>query len=172
MEIRQPVDNPFTALQSALKMRLIHHKQIKAAVFVGQTIYWIISNQSCIISSQTTVITMDWQNLQAMREEHYVVFGQGLKHIRATSTLSPSPCLMRHVEKESILVALLQASFFDKISKMWSTNLLVELSFDKNSLNFEKKSLLFFRKLKDFCWKNCWILGKVYYSVCKGIFRR
>ena len=55
MEMRQFIDNPFTALQSALKMRLSHHKQIKAAVFVGQTIYCIISNQSCIISSHTTV---------------------------------------------------------------------------------------------------------------------
>lgn len=43
MEMRQLIDNPFTALQSALKIRLSHHKQIKVAVFVGQTIYCIIS---------------------------------------------------------------------------------------------------------------------------------
>ena len=55
MEMRQLFDNPFTALQSALKMRWSHHKQIQAAAFVGQTIYCIISNQSCIISSQSTV---------------------------------------------------------------------------------------------------------------------
>ena len=40
-----------------------------------------------------------------MREEHNLVFGQGLKFNSATSTLSPSPCLMRHIEKESVLVA-------------------------------------------------------------------
>jgi len=61
MEMRQIIDNPFTALQSVLKMRLSHHKQIKAAVFVGQTIYSIISNQSCIISSHTTVCM--WQGI-------------------------------------------------------------------------------------------------------------
>ena len=36
-------------------MRLSRYKQIQAAAFVGQTIHCIISNQSCIISSQTTV---------------------------------------------------------------------------------------------------------------------
>ena len=44
-----------------------------------------------------------------MGEEHNVVFGQGLKVNRATSTLSsPSLCLMRHIEGEvSVLLALL-----------------------------------------------------------------
>jgi len=42
MEMRQLIDNPFTALQSTLKMRLSQHKQIKAAVFVGQIVYCMI----------------------------------------------------------------------------------------------------------------------------------
>ena len=44
-----------------------------------------------------------------MGEEHNVVFGQGQKVNRATSTLStPSICLMRHIEGEvSVLLALL-----------------------------------------------------------------
>ena len=47
--------------------------------------------------------------MHAMGEEHNVVFGQGLKVNRATSTLSsPSICLMRHIEGEvSVLLALL-----------------------------------------------------------------
>ena len=64
-----------------------------------------------------------------------------------------------------------QASFFGEISQMCATNLPVKLSFDKNPLSFEKKSLRFFRKLKDFCWKSCWILAKRGYSAAKGIFR-
>ena len=45
----------------------------------------------------------------AMGEEHNVVFGQGQKVNRATSTLStPSICLLRHIEGEvSVLLALL-----------------------------------------------------------------
>ena len=43
--MRQLIDNHFTALQSALKMRLSHHKQIKAAVFVGQNIHFLIIGQ-------------------------------------------------------------------------------------------------------------------------------
>jgi len=52
--MRQVIDHPFTALQSALKMRLIQHNQIKAAVFAGQTIYCIIQTtiQTNIVSSQ------------------------------------------------------------------------------------------------------------------------
>ena len=57
MEMRQLIDSPLTALQSALKIRLRHHKQIKAAAFVGQTIYCIISNQSFIVSNHSTVLT-------------------------------------------------------------------------------------------------------------------
>ena len=63
MEMRQLFDNPFTALQSASKMRWSHHKQIQAATFVGQTTYCIISNQSCIISSQTTVLCAGLTNI-------------------------------------------------------------------------------------------------------------
>ena len=50
--------------------------------------------------------------MSLMGEEHNVVFGQGLKVNRATSTLSSSSiCLMRHIEgEESVLLALLTLS--------------------------------------------------------------
>ncbi len=53
--------------------------------------------------------------LFGMGEEHNVVFGQGPKVDRATRTLPPSPCLMRHEEKESALVDLLTVSPCPKI---------------------------------------------------------
>ena len=50
VEIEQLFDNPFTLSYFALKMSLSHHKQIKAAGFVHQYRYCLISSDWCIVS--------------------------------------------------------------------------------------------------------------------------